>query len=626
MTTLGKGHNLSPDMPSSDHGMPTIDSRMADPQLLIRMGYGADAVNVERNSIPWCLEGTTLWIAASEPVGVSMEMAIRDELAEKNQDRVHFDNLGFLAASHETIAAAQRELREQLRVEASERLAEDHPRFSARDGLHSWQMAFPAILIALGGIGFLTGWQRMVIIFFAVGNVFFFANVGFKVAAACARPGRRIRDNRFRSAEARLVAESHPLTALPTPPEQNSTHHKQLDDEWPIYSILIPVYKEAGVLAQVIRSIGELDYPHDKLDVMVLLEETDTETIEAARTARPQPWVRLVIVPDGEPRTKPRACNYGLQLARGEYVVIYDAEDRPDSDQLKRALISFRQDALLREYGSSTKTLACVQASLNFYNPDYNVLTRMFSIEYAQWFDSMLTGLDVLNTPMPLGGTSNHFLRSALMEVGGWDPYNVTEDADLGLRLTASGYRVDMIRSTTWEEATPELVPWIKQRTRWIKGYLITSAINLRRPLRWVQRNGIRASIAMFGLIFGTPISFLLYPITLLFTAFAWLIGPVFPIWIPWPLLVFGMFNMIVMNLAMIISSGCAAWRRYNWRIAFFAVFLPIYWLLHSVAAWRAAIQLIYAPFQWEKTPHGLTEEYDDEIVDTHGLAHSARG
>ncbi|MCE1174444.1 MAG: glycosyltransferase, partial [Propionibacteriales bacterium] len=266
----------------------------------------------------------------------------------------------------------------------------------------------------------------------------------------------------------------------------------------------------------------------------------------------------------------------------------------------------------------------CVQASLNYYNADYNVLTRLFAIEYAHWFDSMLPGMDSANTPMPLGGTSNHFLRSALLDVGGWDPYNVTEDADLGMRLAAAGYRVNVVTSTTWEEATSRVLPWIRQRTRWIKGYILTAAVNLRHPLSWIARNGPRASITMFGLILGTPLAFMMYPLALGFTLLTWLLGPVVEIWLPPWLLIMGYVNMIVMNLLMVASSGLAAWRRYSWRIALFAVLLPLYWLLHSVAAWRAAIQLAYDPFGWEKTPHGLTEEYDDGTLDTGGLPHSA--
>jgi cellulose synthase/poly-beta-1,6-N-acetylglucosamine synthase-like glycosyltransferase len=236
----------------------------------------------------------------------------------------------------------------------------------------------------------------------------------------------------------------------------------------------------------------------------------------------------------------------------------------------------------------------------------------------------MLPGMDSTDIPIPLGGTSNHFVLDALVEVGGWDPYNVTEDADLGLRLATSGYRVDVVKSTTWEEATAKVGPWIRQRTRWIKGYIITAAVNLRHPVRWASRNGWRGLVTMFGLILGTPLSFLFYPLMLGFTLFSWLIGPVLPIPLPTWLLIFGFINMVALNLLMVVVSGAAALRRYNWRIAAFAVFIPIYWLLHSYAAWRAALQVAWAPHVWEKTPHGLTEEYDDGIVDTGGLPHSA--
>jgi cellulose synthase/poly-beta-1,6-N-acetylglucosamine synthase-like glycosyltransferase len=236
----------------------------------------------------------------------------------------------------------------------------------------------------------------------------------------------------------------------------------------------------------------------------------------------------------------------------------------------------------------------------------------------------MLHGMEAFRLPIPLGGTSNHFRTDRLRELGGWDPYNVTEDADLGLRLAASGYRVDVVKSTTWEEATARVGPWIRQRTRWIKGYILTAAVNLRHPWAWFRLNGIRGLITMFGLILGTPIAFLFYPLVLAFSLVSWLIGPVVPIFLPGWLLVLGTINMVAFNLLMVLVSAVAAWRRYNWRIAVFAVFLPVYWLLHSYAAWRAALQVGWAPHLWEKTPHGLTEEYDDGIIDTGGLPHSA--
>lgn len=579
-----------------------------------------------RRWLPWRWHYGTLWVATCVPV--------TKELRAEVTARLGHDRVNFRYASAEDLAeVAQRLLPKELAHEAAERFALDNPEFSAKAGLTWWQGLLPAVAVLATVAGLALDWRLTVIVLVTLANVIFLANVGFKVLAAGFRPLRSTRERKFRAAEQRRLRterdeaeqaslrralDDRPAGPAATAPDDD------LETDFPMYTILVPVYQEANVIGQILHNFEQLDYPTDRLEVLVLLEADDAETIAAARATNPPAHIKLMIVPEGEPRTKPRACNYGLLFATGKYVVIFDAEDRPDSDQLKRVLVSFRHDSEVQGRRSADRPLACVQASLNYYNADYNVLTRMFAIEYAQWFDSMLPGMDSANTPIPLGGTSNHFLRSALVEVGGWDPYNVTEDADLGMRLAASGYRVDVVKSTTWEEATAKIGPWIRQRTRWIKGYILTAAVNLRHPVRWVRRNGPRASITMFGLIVGTPLSFMLYPLALGFTVTAWLLGPLVQIWLPTWLLIFGLVNMIVMNLLMVISSGLAAWQRYSWRIAAFAVFLPIYWLLHAIAAWRAAFQLAYDPFGWEKTPHGLTEEYDDGTLDTHGLPHSA--
>lgn len=593
-----------------------------DPQLL-HTDHLAD--DLFRRWLPWHWHYGTLWVATC--------VEVTDELYAEVCATLGTTRISFRSTSAEQLAeVAQRMLRPQLANEAAERFAIDNPGFSAKAGLTWWQRLLPALALFAIVIGTLLDWHLTLVVLITAANVIFMVNVGFKVLAAGFQPLRDRRERKFADAERRSRQKAADATELgqlrvalsDSDLAAAAVGDQGFDQELPIYTVLVPVYQEANVIGQILHNFERLDYPADKLDILVLLEADDAETIAAARAADPPAHIKLMIVPAGEPRTKPRACNYGLLFARGEYVVIYDAEDRPDRDQLRKVLLSFRHDAEVQHRRSAERSLACVQASLNYYNADYNVLTRLFAIEYSHWFDAMLPGMDTANTPIPLGGTSNHFRRSALVEAGGWDPYNVTEDADLGLRLAASGYRVDVVKSTTWEEATAKVGPWIRQRTRWIKGYILTAAVNLRHPADWMRRNGPRATVTMLGLIIGTPLAFLLYPLALGFTLGAWLLGPVFQIWLPQWLIIFGTVNMIGMNLLMVISSGLAAWQRYNWRIAAFSVFLPIYWLLHSIAAWRAALQLAYAPFLWEKTPHGLTEEYDDGLFDTHGLPHSA--
>ena len=209
--------------------------------------------------------------------------------------------------------------------------------------------------------------------------------------------------------------------------------HAPASTNLPLYTILVPLYREANMLPSLVEAMCALDYPKEKLDILLVLEEDDGETIAAARALDLDDCFEIVCVPQAEPRTKPKACNYALAFARGEFIVIFDAEDRPEPDQLKKAVAAFR---------ANPPQIACLQARLNFYNASENFLTAMFALDYALWFDFLLPGLDRLGVPMPLGGTSNHFRAGALRAIHGWDPYNVTEDADLGIRLAQMGYRV----------------------------------------------------------------------------------------------------------------------------------------------------------------------------------------
>jgi cellulose synthase/poly-beta-1,6-N-acetylglucosamine synthase-like glycosyltransferase len=367
----------------------------------------------------------------------------------------------------------------------------------------------------------------------------------------------------------------------------------------PVYTVLVPVFREANVVADLIGNLGALDYPREKLEILLLLEENDTETIEAARAAHPPSTITFVIIPPGHPQTKPKACNVGLFFARGEHLVIYDAEDKPDPDQLKKAVVAFRRGG---------ERLVCVQAALNYWNATDNWLTRMFTIEYSFWFDYMLPGLDRLRLPIPLGGTSNHFRTAALRALGGWDPFNVTEDADLGIRASALGYTVGVINSTTFEEANRAPVNWVRQRSRWIKGYLQTLLVHLRQPVRLVRTAGVVPTAAFALLIGGTPVTFLFTPpLYLLFLGSLFLpptvLAGLFPGWVLWV----SLFNLVVGNGLMIYVSMMGAFKRRRYPLVLWSLLNPLYWLLHSIAAYKAVWQLITKPHYWEKTVHGLS-------------------
>jgi len=371
------------------------------------------------------------------------------------------------------------------------------------------------------------------------------------------------------------------------------------DSELPRYTVLVPAYKEANVVAKVIGNLDKLDYPKEKLDLILLLEEDDEETMQAVRDAHPPATVTVITVPDSQPKTKPKACNVGLAFARGEFLVIYDAEDEPEPDQLKKAVAAFRR-------GDSR--LVCVQAALNYWNADENALTRMFTLEYSFWFDYMLPGLDRLKLPIPLGGTSNHFRTAALRRIGGWDPYNVTEDADLGIRVSALGGTVGVINSTTFEEANRAYGNWIRQRSRWIKGYLQTTLVHLRDPVGLVRVAGPVRAAAFMLLVGGTPLTFLATPPLIVAFAASLLIDPAslepfFPGWV----LYVSVFNLLVGNALMIYLTMMGAFKRRSFPLVSWAVLNPLYWLLHSVASYKAIWQLAVRPHYWEKTTHGLS-------------------
>ncbi|MDP9935959.1 cellulose synthase/poly-beta-1,6-N-acetylglucosamine synthase-like glycosyltransferase [Paenarthrobacter nicotinovorans] len=499
----------------------------------------------------------------------------------------------------------QRSFRRHLLYESAERLAEERPGESARIALTPWQRYLPVVLVAAIMVGFVISPLTAVIVLLTGANVVFLISIAFKSLASLRRPFDKLHE----AAVVRARNRERARRGLPPVAAERIP-----DSELPVYTILVPVFREANIIDKLLTNLGQLDYPRSKLDVLVLLEEDDAETIAAAKASRPPEYVRILIVPRGEPQTKPRACNYGLTFARGEYVVIYDAEDRPDPGQLRASIAAFKQDEFERQHlNPNRKPLICVQAALNYFNADQNVLTRMFTIEYTHWFDSMLPGLDNSGIPLPLGGTSNHFVTALLKEVGAWDPWNVTEDADLGLRAAVDGYRVGVINSTTWEEACSQVPAWIKQRTRWIKGYMITSAVNTRNSLRYMKSTGAAGTIGFLGLILGTPLAFLAYPLVVGFTVVTYIgydiVGLVLPEW----LLAGGVVSMLFGNAMMIIVSGVTTLHRHGWRIAIFALLNPFYWVLHSVAAWRAAWQMLTSPHKWEKTPHGLDAEFHDD-------------
>jgi cellulose synthase/poly-beta-1,6-N-acetylglucosamine synthase-like glycosyltransferase len=363
------------------------------------------------------------------------------------------------------------------------------------------------------------------------------------------------------------------------------------DTELPVYTIIAPLHREACVVDQLLSAIERLDYPAEKLDVIVIVEADEPATRAAITRRKHLIPITVIPAPPAGPRTKPKALNIALELARGSLVAIYDAEDRPEPSQLRSALQAFQ---------CGGDGLACVQARLCI-DTDATWLARYFTAEYAGHFDVFLPKLAEFGLPLPLGGSSNHFRTAALREVGAWDPYNVTEDADLGMRLARFGYRCGVIESTTFEEAPATPRRWLSQRARWFKGWMQTFLVHMREPLRSFRELG-PFGFATFMLVVGG-------------NAFVALAHPIFVVGLCWRIAFGNEVSIDATLCAASVATGyvpsvALAWRGLSYRgvpnkLRILA-WTPLHWLLLSTAAWWAVGELILAPTRWNKTEHGL--------------------
>lgn len=373
------------------------------------------------------------------------------------------------------------------------------------------------------------------------------------------------------------------------------------DEDLPTYTILVPLYREWRITPEFLAHIEDIDYPIEKLDVILLFEERDRRTQRNVASLRLPSHFRSVIVPDSEPRTKARALNLGLEQSKGDYLVVYDADDMPERDQLKKALTAFRQT------GAET---VCVQAKLGFYNASQNVLTRMYAAEHSLWFDLTLPGLQSLKAPMPLAGASNHFRTSALRSLAGWDAFNVSEDWDLGIRLSKRGFKTAIIESSTLEEASPRLVDWYRQRTRWVKGYIQTYLVHMRDPQSF--HGGLR-DLLSFQAFVGCKVA------AMLATPFLWLLallyglaeGPTLALSIGVTTLVLGSMVQVAIYIVGCSRKSLSGYARY-------APLTPVYRFGIGLAVWSALWELYSDPHHWTRAPHGFvpSEKEQKEAAD----------
>lgn len=369
----------------------------------------------------------------------------------------------------------------------------------------------------------------------------------------------------------------------------------------PLYSLLVPLYREAASVPRLVEALSALDYPPEKLDIKLVVEADDRETRAAIAALDLPACFEEVAVPAIGPRTKPKALNMALPFARGKYVAIYDAEDAPAPDQLHRALAAFR---------SGGRDVACVQARLAIDNGAESWVSGHFAAEYAAQFDVLLPVLSALNLPILLGGTSNHFRRDVLEAVGAWDPFNVTEDADLGVRLARAGWRTLVIASTTQEEAPVTLSAWLGQRTRWLKGWAQTLLVHGRRPRALTRELGLASTLAVFLLAAGPYAAALLHPVFLAVfvkdmargvvglpcTSLAEVAASA----LTYTTLLVGYVGTALVGVVGLRRRGLPA------RAGVIAT-IPVYWLLLSLAAWRALGELVVRPHFWRKTAHGVS-------------------
>lgn len=366
------------------------------------------------------------------------------------------------------------------------------------------------------------------------------------------------------------------------------------DEDLPTYTVILPLFDEAHMVETLCGALSRLNYPEEKLDIILACEAEDTSTIKAAQNAAHGPFRVLVVPPvhpGGPPQTKPRALNYALERSIGTLVTIFDAEDRPHPDQLRRAAAAF----------NANPDWAALQAPLDYFNTKDSLLAAQFGLEYAGLFHVLLPFFDRLNLPFPLGGTSNHMRRDALEAVGGWDPHNVTEDADLAFRLATQGGRIGWIEPSTEEEAVSRLRPWFKQRSRWLKGYIQTWLVHMNAPFTGGWRRALMLQITLgFSLLsvaFFAPVM-----VTLGLIGLAKMLGIT---QISLPTIYLAALGFSLLCGMMVGALGALRSRRLHllWHVPL----MPIYWLLLFPPLIQALIELRTRPFHWHKTEHGVT-------------------
>lgn len=546
---------------SRQSGLGRIDLIATPPDPELMDGLDPYAC-LELEAVPWRQVGATRVIAISNPELASAAI----ERLGGNADRIAFA----LAGPEEIRRTVTEAFKVQLRDDARARCPDA---FSCR----GWSRLSRRRGLAAVGIAVLAGVAAAPLLAFQVLMVWIIAVNGLTTGL------------RLVALQTRLFPRQPPAKA----PGPRLADYKKL----PRVSILVPLLREEAVARHLLDALEAMDYPPALLDIKLVLEEDDTITRAAIDQADLPPMIEVITVPADGLKTKPRAMNYALPFCTGDIVGVYDAEDRPDPGQL-RAVVAHLQAA--------APDVACVQGHLDFYNTERNWLSRCFTLEYAIWFRVILHGVERLGIPIPLGGTTVFFRRALLEEIGAWDAHNVTEDADLGMRLARFGYRCEMIESTTWEEANCRVRPWIRQRSRWLKGYAITWATHMRDPAALWRDLGPRGFLGFQVLFLGAITSYLSLPLFWVIwtgaAGFGLAFWNTFPPLLMWAFIVSMLAGQAVMLAIALIAARDAA----RPGLALWVLALPFYWPLGAVAAYRAIAEVFTAPFHWHKTEHGV--------------------
>ncbi|SEN63072.1 Glycosyltransferase, catalytic subunit of cellulose synthase and poly-beta-1,6-N-acetylglucosamine synthase [Paracoccus alcaliphilus] len=541
-----------------------------DPRLID--AAGADFCLAEA-ILPWRRIGGVTWIATARPERFA---ALLPRLPAE------FGTIRMLLCSEEQAQQAVLASRRTALIRRAENRVSPVESCRTRNEARSGRLA--ALLIALTVLGLwlapiavlsaLTAWAVLALL----------CQSALKLLAAIATRRARAEDARSRQA----IAEGR-------------LHAPEMTAPLPLISVMVPLFRESDVAGKLVARLARLTYPRELTDILLVVEVSDEVTREALRDARLPHWLRVIEVPDGPIQTKPRALNYALNFCRGEIVGIWDAEDRPDPDQLHK---------VARRFHFAPDDVACLQGALDYYNPRSNWLARCFTIEYATWFRVLLPGVARMGLVVPLGGTTLFFRRAALEAVDAWDAWNVTEDADLGVRLARRGWRTEILDTTTDEEANCRVLPWIKQRSRWLKGYAMTWGVHMRNPVALWRDLGPLRFLAFQVQFFGSLSQYLLAPLLWSF----WLLAFALPhplsataAALPGAQAGLTLFALFVSAeiLGIIVGMWAVSGAKHRHLLAWVPT-MHLYFPLGCVAGWKAIYEVVFKPFYWDKTAHGL--------------------